>query len=34
MVEVKAGLTGDELVVKQPSGALRDGRAANVRITE
>lgn len=31
MVEVKAGLTGDELVVTQPSGALRDGRVARAR---
>jgi RND family efflux transporter MFP subunit len=31
MVEVKAGLAGDELVVTQPSSALREGRAARVQ---
>jgi membrane fusion protein, multidrug efflux system len=30
MVEVKAGLAGDELVVTKPDSALRDGRSARV----
>jgi RND family efflux transporter MFP subunit len=30
MVEVKAGLNGDEFVVTRPGSALRDGRAARI----
>ncbi|MEJ0017985.1 MAG: efflux RND transporter periplasmic adaptor subunit [Acetobacteraceae bacterium] len=30
MVEVKSGLTGDELIVLRPDGALRHGRAARI----
>ena len=33
MVEVKEGLTGDELIVTTPNGQLREGRAARVAQT-